>query len=87
MSGVVTSATQQGYLPENERPACGNCYQHAESGGPLGCCKRGGFAVMADGWCPIWFPTEGWIREHRRSAAKLGIFLDKGPGAALEAAA
>lgn len=87
MSGATAPATKQGYLPEQDRPACRNCLMVNLDEVPYPTCMHGGFEIRADGWCTQWFAREDWIRAHRGVAAKMGVFLDKGPQSALEAAA
>jgi hypothetical protein len=72
----MTTAQKQGYLPEGERPQCGNCWV-CQIGQPISACSHSGIAVSTSGWCPVWFPTESWIRANEQAAAKLGIALGK----------
>jgi hypothetical protein len=78
----LNKAQAQGYLPAGERPQCGNCWvckpdvQGRLVGGvSLDGCTHGKFPVAPDGWCPLWFPTDSWIRANERVAAKLGMHL------------
>jgi hypothetical protein len=79
---LLNQAQTQGYLATGERPQCSNCwvckpkaYGRMAGGTPIDGCKHGKFPVALDGWCPLWFPTDGWIRAHPRVAAKLGMNL------------
>lgn len=85
----ITKAQAQGYLKGGERPQCGNCWvcrPDAQNRRVISIsmddCKHGKFPVAPDGWCPLWFPTEDWIRANTRVAAKLGISLVLESGAA-----